>query len=141
VIHPQSRSLPISRLSVTNPANFLDAVSANSYSLPFAIRTLGNGRLLSTLGCAVMKGKDIGLPHLRTDHCTSADRKAGELARLMDGIRSWLRACRRELLKFFSPIQYNSHLVGRPTLHIGLDKKESLTIRAHVVDSIAQPTH
>jgi len=59
----------------------------------------------------------------------------------MDGIRSWLLACGRELLEFFSPIQYNAHLVGRPILHIGPDKEDLLTIRAHVVDPVAQPTH
>ena len=58
-----------------------------------------------------------------------------------DGKCSWLLARGREMLEFFGPIQHNAHFVGRPILHIGLHKKESLTVRADVVDAVAQPTH
>src|SRR6201987_3066274 len=45
------------------------------------------------------------------------------------------------MLEFFGPIQHNAHFVGRPVLHIGLHKKESLTVRADVVNAVGQPTH
>src|SRR5579864_5096294 len=56
-------------------------------------------------------------------------------------IQSRLIGRGRELLEFFGPIQYNTHFVGTPTFHIGLHKKKSLTVWAHVVGSVAQPTH
>src|SRR6202007_171396 len=68
---------------------------------------------------------------------------SGQLNRgfVASGNRSRLLARGRDMLEFFSPIQHNAHFVGRPILHIGLHKKESLTVWAHVVDSVAQPTH
>ena len=64
------------RLSVTDPANFLDGVPASSYTL--RLRSACSRRqTLATLSCAVMKGKDIGLPHLRAVHFTSATGRQG----------------------------------------------------------------